>query len=73
MEYCFNYYKVNKAMSWTSYPYTGTVSSCKYSSASGVTNTIGYGYPNINDPASIISALQKQPLTVAIQADKAEF
>jgi hypothetical protein len=66
MEFCFNYYKSFKANSWTSYPYTGTVSSCKYSSSTGIANAIGYAYPKINDPASIISALQKQPLTAAV-------
>ena len=57
MENCFNYYKTYKANSWTNYPYTGKVGSCLFSATRGLANTIGYGYPNVNDPSSIISAL----------------
>lgn len=74
MEFCFNYFKTYKAQTQTSYPYTGVKSStCNYQSASGLFNTIGFGYANYNDPTSIIKALKIQPLTVAVAADKSDF
>ena len=74
MEYCFNYFKTYKAQTWTSYPYTGVKSTtCNYQAASGLVNTLGYGYATQNDPTSIINALKIQPLTVAVAADKSDF
>jgi len=73
MENCFNYFKTSKAQTWASYPYTGVVGSCKYSATSGLINTLGFGYANMNDPNSIIAALKVQPLTAAVAADKADF
>ena len=74
MEYCFNYYKSYKAQNQSSYPYTGVKSStCNYKAASGLVNTIGYGYATQNDPTSIINALKIQPLSVAVAAEKSDF
>jgi hypothetical protein len=57
MEYCFNYLKTNKALSWSSYPYTGSQNACKYNSTLGLVNTVGYQYVTNNDPRAMIAAL----------------
>ena len=73
MENVFKYWKTYKSQNLTSYPYTGKEQTCAYNATLGVVNTLGYGYANINDPASMITLLQQQPLTAAVFASSASF
>ena len=70
MDTCFNYYGKFKAQTLSSYPYVAKSGACKYQSSLGITNTNGYLYAKRNDPASILAALAKQPLSIGISAGK---
>lgn len=69
----FNYLKSYKAMTRTSYPYTAVRSTCKYNSASGVVNTIGYKTISSGDVNGHITALQSAPISAAVAASSAVF
>lgn len=73
MEFSYDYLQAFKAQNFTSYPYTGAQGSCAYKSTMGIVSTIGYGYAIINDPASMITLLQQQPLAVGIDAGSSSF
>merc|ERR1719159_2104870 len=74
MDNGFNFLKSNGACSEASYPYTAKDGSCQQSScdivipANGVT-----GYKDVHGESDLASAVQQQPVSVAIEADQMGF
>merc|ERR1712048_379634 len=70
----FNFSKSNGACSEASYPYTAKDGSCQQSScdivipANGVT-----GYKDVRGESALASAVEQQPVSVAIEADQMGF
>lgn len=56
-QFAFNYFKLAKAMTRSSYVYTAVKGSCKYNAATGVINTSGYKTIANGDPNAHIAAL----------------
>ena len=69
----FNYLKSAKSMTRASYAYTATAGTCKYNSANGVVNTVGYKTITTGDPAAHIAALQIAPVSIAIASSSSTF
>jgi C1A family cysteine protease len=75
--YAWDYLKDHSFMLKSDYPYTGKNGKCKYNESKGVMKTIkktGATYSDIcSDSASIKSALESKPASVAIKADSTVF
>ena len=69
----FNYLKSSKSMTRSSYAYTAYAGTCKYNSASGVVNTVGYKTIAKGDPNAHIAALQNGPVSVAVAASSSVY
>ncbi len=69
----FNYLKKYKHMTRASYPYTGVQATCKYNSATGLILSRGFVNVANGDPDAHIAALQKQPISAAINANSSIF
>ena len=69
----FNYLKSYKSMTRASYAYTAVRGTCKYNSANGVINTVGYKNIAVGDPNAHIAALQTAPVSVAVAASSSVF
>jgi C1A family cysteine protease len=72
----WDYLKSNEAMTEDDYPYTsgnGGWSTCEYDSSVGVTNVKSYAAVTSNDPDQLAAAIDTQPVSVAIEADKLVF
>lgn len=68
MTNCYNYLKSYKLQLDSTYPYIGYKSSCKYSSANGKVNTLGYVNIPKGDVNAHMNALVNGPLSVAMAA-----
>jgi C1A family cysteine protease len=70
----FNYYKTDAAMAESSYKYTARDQRCSYN-AKNTTGVKDQSYSNVtrNSSSQMKSALQKAPLSVAIEADRSVF
>lgn len=52
-----------------SYPYLGYDSSCKVTSGSGSIKVTSHSDVAVNDPSALLAAVNRQPVSVAIEAD----
>lgn len=73
MDDAFTYYKTSGAESETSYPYVGRDQTCKYDASKGLVKVVSYTDVPESDQDQLVAALQKAPVSVAIQADKLAF
>jgi len=75
MALAFRYYKNNAAVLEADYPYTsgtGKVAACESKTATNV-KTSSYSMVTANSPDQLKAALDKAPVSVAIEADKIAF
>lgn len=73
MDSAFAYVKTAKLELESDYPYRAVDGKCKYSAAKGKVGVSGYVDVPKNDPAQLESAVAKQPVSVAIEADTYVF
>lgn len=72
--YAYDYYKTHNAIEESSYKYTAKDGTCQYSSKShSSVKTTGYKSVAAKNPDQMKAALQSQPLSVSIEADKSAF
>jgi KDEL-tailed cysteine endopeptidase len=73
----WDYLKTNLSELEADYPYTsgvtGTWSSCNYDASKGVTNVSSYAAVAVDDLSAMYSAIEQQPVSVAIEADTTVF
>jgi len=70
----FRYWKTHYAETESTYPYTARNGSCKYSK-SKATDVEVPAYTNVkkDDPSALKAAVNKTPISISIEADKAVF
>jgi cathepsin L len=74
MDYAFSFAKSNAVATESSYPYTARDGTCKSSYSTAIPAGGVTGYTDISSSASALkSALDGQPVSVAIQADQSVF
>ena len=73
MDNAFKYAADYKIESESDYPYTGRGGSCAYSAAKGKVQLRSHTDVKANSPSSLMAAVATQPVSVAIEADKAVF
>lgn len=73
MDNAFKYAKANKIESESDYPYTGKGGSCAYSASKGKVQLTGLTDVTPNSGSQLKAAVAQQPVSVAIEADKAVF
>lgn len=76
MDLAFEYVEKSGICTETSYPYTGRASACKASSCTKALSpgaVTGYHDVQQNSREALMSALQQQPVSIAVEADKATF
>jgi cathepsin L len=74
MDYAFSFAKTTALATESSYPYTARDGTCKSSFTTAIPQGGVTGYKDVSTSASsLISALNSQPVSVAIQADQAVF
>lgn len=66
MQYALDYVVHNPLMSWSDYPYTGVVGSCRYNSRQGVTTINSYAYVQPNSANELKAAIMRGPTMVAV-------
>lgn len=73
MEYCFKYTKEKGIMRASDYPYVAKVQTCKYNASKIVFKNTGYNNVPKNNPTQLKTAVQQQPIAVAVQASESAF
>merc|ERR1711972_315432 len=76
MDNAFKWIETNGICSEADYPYTsgsGTTGTCKSPKCSPVVSITGYTDVPTNDEDALKAAVSKQPVSVAIEADKSAF
>ena len=73
MELAFAYLESKLIERETDYPYHARDESCKYKASKGVTKDSGYKTVTRNSPSSLVAAIDKGPVSVAIEADTYVF
>ena len=73
MTNCYKYLKSHKIQTYASYPYTGKASTCQYNSALGVVGVTSYTALPANDPVSLMNAVAKQPVSIAVAASSSTY
>merc|ERR1712195_110343 len=74
MDYAFSYYKGTSIASETSYPYAARDRSCKSSYTTAIPQGGVTGYTDVgSSSSSLMSALNSQPVSVAVEADQSAF
>merc|ERR1712241_481134 len=74
MDYAFSYYRSTSIASESSYPYTARDGSCKSSYTTAIPRGGVTGYKDVSSSSSaLMSALNQQPVSVAVQADQSAF
>jgi C1A family cysteine protease len=73
MTNCYNYLKSYKLQADSTYPYIGYKSTCKYNSANGVVNTLGYVNVVKGDVNAHMNAVALGPVSVAVAASSSVF
>jgi len=72
--HAFTYFKTTKIATEASYPYAGKAGTCKTSFTAAIPSGGVTGYkPVAKDATSLMSALNHNPVSVAIEADQAIF
>lgn len=70
MDICFEYMTHYKEMNESSYPYLGVQALCEYNSAKGVVSLNGYVNVQSYSYSALMTAVAKQPVSIAIEADQ---
>jgi C1A family cysteine protease len=73
MDNAFKYVQANKLELESAYPYTGKGGSCAYVASKGQVQLSGLTDVTANSPSQLQAAVAQQPVSVAIEADKAVF
>merc|ERR1712187_1105331 len=74
MDYAFSFYRSTAIASETSYPYTARDGSCKSSFTTAIPRGGVTGYKDVSSSSSaLMSAINQQPISVAVQADQSAF
>merc|ERR1711957_263715 len=76
LNHAFKFYKSHAAVLEADYPYTsgaGKTAACDASKPATSVKATGYAMVTPNDPAQLKAALDKGPVSVAIEADKIAF
>ena len=73
MDVAFEYLMANGQESLKDYPYTGQDGKCSYDSSKVTAKISSYADVTPNDPVQMKAALDKGPVSVAIQADQMVF
>ena len=73
VNYCFKYTRDKGIMQESDYPYVAKEETCKFDSSKVVFKNTGYINVRANDPNQLKSAVSRQPVTIAIQADESAF
>jgi len=69
----FQYYQQNYAMAESSYPYQGTDGTCRYDNRGTGVKASSYKMATANSPSAIKAALDKQPVSILVEADQSAF
>jgi len=72
MDFAFTYLKTHKAMLEEDYPYHARKRTCEYDEDAGKVNVSSYTDVS-NSASQLQAALNKQPVSVAIEADQSAF
>merc|ERR1712032_552554 len=74
MDYAFAFYEKTSIASESSYPYTARDGSCKSSYTTAIPKGGVTGYTDVSGSgSSLLSAINKQPVSVAVEADQSAF
>jgi C1A family cysteine protease len=73
MDFAFEYLKTSALETEADYPYLGRDSTCKYDASKGKVSVKSYTDVAEGDQDQLAAALQTQPVSVAIEADKVPF
>jgi len=73
MDLAFKYSESNHLETEAEYPYKGRDGTCAYKKADGVTGAVSYVDVKSQSPADLTTAVAQQPVSIAIEADKAAF
>merc|ERR1712061_819625 len=74
MDYAFSFYLTTSIASESSYPYTARDGSCKSSYTAAIPQGGVTGYKDVSSSSSaLMSAINQQPISVAVQADQSAF
>jgi len=73
MDLAFAYTETSKLETEASYPYTATDGTCQATDAAGIVGATGYTDVAPNDNAQLLAALNKTPVSIAIEADQGVF
>jgi len=73
MDNAFKYAKANKLETEADYPYTGKGATCGYVASKGKVSLSGLTDVTANSGSQLQAAVAQQPVSVAIEADKAVF
>jgi len=73
MDWGFQYAERAKLELEADYPYTARDGTCKYDDTKGKFGDLGFEDVAPNDPAQLMAALAKGPVSVAIEADTGVF
>ena len=69
----FSYFEKHGEMTESSYPYTARTGTCHYSSSNTGVKSTGHKSVSQNSVSSMKIAVQKQPVSVSIEADTSYF
>jgi len=76
MDYAFEYIESHPLMPEADYPYTGhhsAFSKCKYEKSQGVGHVKSYKDVQPKSKEQLMAAVQQQPVSIAVEADKSVF
>lgn len=73
MDLGFQYAMENPLMQEADYPYMAADMTCNYVSSKGVGSVKNFQDVTVNSPSQLKAALNKGPVSVAIEADKLAF
>lgn len=73
MDYAFQYIETHPLMLEHEYPYTAKNGQCHYDSSKGVGKVTGYKDVQRMNAGALRSAIQVNPVSIAIEADKRAF
>jgi C1A family cysteine protease len=73
MDLAFRYSETNHLETEAAYPYTARDGTCKYATAKGQVGAKAYTDVPKNSPGQLATAVSRQPVSIAIEADKAAF
>ena len=73
MDYAFKYAESSPLETESDYPYRGVDGQCSYEQSKAKVKATGFQDVPANKPNQLRAAVEKGPVSVAIQADSVEF